>query len=54
MPRRNSNVDTVRREPVPDLARALLSWAGPRSTLIPTKPKPSVKRRRFRIHGGER
>ncbi|MET8449320.1 hypothetical protein [Streptomyces sp. NPDC005209] len=51
MPRRNRNVATVRREPVPDLARAMVAWAGPRSSTIPTKP--SVKRRRYRVYGGE-
>lgn len=45
MPRRNRNVPTVRREPAPERARA--KWNN-RSC------KPSVKRRRFRLHGGER
>lgn len=51
MPRRNRNVPAARREPIPDLARAMVAWAGPRSRSIPVKP--SVKRNRFRVYGGE-
>ena len=51
MPRRNSNVATVRPEPRPDLARALVSWTF-QPNAVPIKP--SVKRRRFRIYGGVR
>ncbi|MFI6488275.1 hypothetical protein [Streptomyces sp. NPDC050564] len=50
MPRRNRNVATVRVEPVPDLVRAMVGWAGPRSRTVPVKP--SAKRRRFRVYGG--
>ena len=52
MPRRNRNVATVRCEPAPNLARALHSWTlqPPISLAI----KPSAKRRRFRVYGGER
>ena len=49
MPRRNRNVATVRSEPMPDLLRALQSWAlEPRTAPV----KPSAKRRRFRTYGG--
>ena len=51
MPRRNRNVATVHYAPVPDLARTMLAWAGPRSRTVPVKP--AAKRRRFRIYGGE-
>ncbi|WP_405994073.1 hypothetical protein [Streptomyces sp. NBC_00986] len=52
MPRRNSNVATVRPEAAPNLARTLHSWTlqPPLSLVI----KPSAKRRRFRVYGGER
>lgn len=50
MPRRNRNVATLRSDPHPDLGRALFCW-----DLEPRRvAKPSVKRNRFRIYGGER
>jgi hypothetical protein len=44
MPRRNRNVDTVDRQRAPERSR--VKWNA-RSC------KPSVKRRRFRLYGGE-